>query len=296
MKILLTTLNSKFIHTNLAIRYLKEFVRDLIEVDMKEYTINNDLDYILKDIYKNEYDIILFSTYIWNVGDIVKLYDNLKKIRPNTKIALGGPEVSYDSYDAMKKYDFVDYILYGEGELIFRDLVLHLQGKMEINDVNGLVYRQGNEIIVNKPMELLQNLDEIPSPYENLNPREYENRIVYYESSRGCPFNCQYCLSSTIPGLRYFSLERIKRDLKALIDARVSQIKFIDRTFNANRKVAMEIMDFLMKNDNGYTTYHFEVTAYLIDDKMLEFLADCKEGLFQFEIGVQSTNEKHLMQ
>ncbi|HGM3457225.1 TPA: B12-binding domain-containing radical SAM protein [Clostridioides difficile] len=294
MKILLTTLNSKFIHTNLAIRYLKEFVRDLIEVSMKEYTINNDLDYILKDIYKNEYDIILFSTYIWNVGDIVKLCDNLKKIRPNTKIALGGPEVSYDSYEAMKKYDFVDYILYGEGELIFRDLVLHLQGKMEINDINGLVYRQGNEIIVNKPMELLQNLDEIPSPYENLNPKEYENRIVYYESSRGCPFNCQYCLSSTIPGLRYFSLDRIKSDLKALIDARVSQIKFIDRTFNANRKVAMEIMDFLMKNDNGYTTYHFEVTAYLIDDKMLEFLADCKEGLFQFEIGVQSTNEKTL--
>lgn len=294
MKILLTTLNSKFIHTNLAIRYLKEFVRDLIEVDMKEYTINNDLDYILKDIYKNEYDIILFSTYIWNVGDIVKLCDNLKKIRPNTKIALGGPEVSYDSYEAMKKYDFVDYILYGEGELIFKDLILHLQGEKNINDVNGLVYRQGNEIIVNKPMELLKNLDEIPSPYENLNPKEYENRIVYYESSRGCPFNCQYCLSSTIPGLRYFSLDRIKSDLKALIDAKVSQIKFIDRTFNANKKVAMEIMDFLMKNDNGYTTYHFEVTAYLIDDKMLEFLADCKEGLFQFEIGVQSTNEKTL--
>ncbi|MCC0735130.1 B12-binding domain-containing radical SAM protein [Clostridioides sp. ZZV14-6009] len=294
MKILLTTLNSKFIHTNLAIRYLKEFVRDLIEVDMKEYTINNDLDYILKDIYKNEYDIILFSTYIWNIGDIVKLCDNLKKIRPNTKIALGGPEVSYDSYEAMKKYDFVDYILYGEGELIFRDLVLRLKGKKEIKNVDGLVYRQGSEIIANKPMELLQNLDEIPSPYENLNPKEYENRIVYYESSRGCPFNCQYCLSSTIPGLRYFSLDRIKRDLKALIDARVSQIKFIDRTFNANKKVAMEIMDFLMKNDNGYTTYHFEVTAYLIDDKMIEFLADCKEGLFQFEIGVQSTNEKTL--
>lgn len=294
MKILLTTLNSKFIHTNLAIRYLKEFVRDLIEVDMKEYTINNDLDYILKDIYKNEYDIILFSTYIWNIGDIVKLCDNLKKIRPNTKIALGGPEVSYDSYEAMNKYDFVDYILYGEGELIFRDLVLHLKGKKEIKNVDGLVYRQGSEIIVNKPMELLQNLDEIPSPYENLNPKEYENRIVYYESSRGCPFNCQYCLSSTIPGLRYFSLDRIKKDLKALIDARVSQIKFIDRTFNANKKVAMEIMDFLMKNDNGYTTYHFEVTAYLIDGKMLEFLADCKEGLFQFEIGVQSTNEKTL--
>lgn len=294
MKILLTTLNSKFIHTNLAIRYLKAFVKDIVDVDIKEYTINNDLDYILKDIHKNNYDIILFSTYIWNISDIVKLCENIKKINPDTKIALGGPEVTYDSECSMRNYDFVDYILCGEGELVFRDLVLHLQGKKDIRDVNGLVFREGEEIITNKPMELLQNLDEIPSPYENLDPSEYENRIVYYETSRGCPFNCQYCLSSTLKGLRYFSIDRVKKDLKLLIDARVSQIKFIDRTFNANKKFAKEIMEFLMENDNNYTTYHFEVTAHLLNDDMLDFLASCKEGLFQFEIGVQTTNEKVL--
>ncbi|MBS6024121.1 MAG: B12-binding domain-containing radical SAM protein [Paeniclostridium sordellii] len=296
MKILLTTLNSKFIHTNLAIRYLNQMVKDIedIEVDIREYTINNELDFILKDIYKNDYDVILFSTYIWNVNDIVKLCDNIKKVKPNMKIALGGPEVSYDSEDFMKKYDFVDYILYGEGELVFRDFVKHLKGDIKIEDVDGIVYRNNKDIIKNKPMKLLENLDLIPSPYEKLNKEEYENRIVYYETSRGCPFNCQYCLSSTLQGLRYFSIDRVKEDLKALIDARVSQIKFIDRTFNANKKFAMEIMKFLMENDNDYTTYHFEVTAHLLSDDMLEFLKDCKEGLFQFEIGVQTTNEKVL--
>ncbi|WP_270504364.1 B12-binding domain-containing radical SAM protein [Paraclostridium sordellii] len=296
MKILLTTLNSKFIHTNLAIRYLNQMVKDIedIEVDIREYTINNELDFILKDIYKNDYDVILFSTYIWNVNDIVKLCDNIKKVKPNMKIALGGPEVSYDSEDSMKKYDFVDYILYGEGELVFRDFVKHLNGDIKIEDVDGIVYRNNKDIIKNKPMKLLENLDLIPSPYEKLNKEEYENRIVYYETSRGCPFNCQYCLSSTLQGLRYFSIDRVKKDLKALIDARVSQIKFIDRTFNANKKFAMEIMKFLMENDNDYTTYHFEVTAHLLSDDMLEFLKDCKEGLFQFEIGVQTTNEKVL--
>ncbi len=296
MKILLTTLNSKFIHTNLAIRYLKQMVKDIedINVDIREYTINNELDFILKDIYTNNYDVILFSTYIWNVNDIVKLCNNLKKVKPNIKIALGGPEVTYDSEEAMKKYDFIDYILYGEGELIFRDFTKYLMGDMKIEDVDGIVYRSNDSIITNKPMKLLENLDLIPSPYEELDKKEYENRIVYYETSRGCPFNCQYCLSSAIEGLRYFSIDRVKKDLKKLIDARVSQIKFIDRTFNANKKFAMEIMKFLMENDNGYTTYHFEVTAHLLTDDMLEFLKDCKEGLFQFEIGVQSTNEKVL--
>ncbi len=296
MKVLLTTLNSKFIHTNLAIRYLKQMVKDIKEVDtnIREYTINNELDFILKDIHKHNYDVILFSTYIWNVNDIVKLCHNLKKVNPNIKIALGGPEVTYDSEEAMKKYDFVDYILYGEGELIFRDFVNYLKGNMRVEEVDGIVYRKNGEIITNKPMKLLKNLDLIPSPYENLDKSEYENRIVYYETSRGCPFNCQYCLSSTIQGLRYFSLDRVKKDLKALIDARVSQIKFIDRTFNANKNFAMEIMKFLMENDNDYTTYHFEVTAHLLTNDMLEFLKDCKEGLFQFEIGVQSTNDRVL--
>lgn len=296
MKILLTTLNSKFIHTNLAIRYLNQMVKDIedIDVDIREYTINNELDFILKDIYVNNYDVILFSTYIWNVNDIVKICNNLKKVNKNVKIALGGPEVTYDSEESMKKYDFVDYILYGEGELVFRDFVKSLKGDIDIKDVNGIVYRNNGDIVKNKPMKDIENLDIIPSPYVDLNKAEYENRIVYYETSRGCPFNCQYCLSSTLQGLRYFSIDRVKSDLKALIDARVSQIKFIDRTFNANKKFAMEIMQFLMENDNDYTTYHFEVTAHLLTEDMLEFLKGCKEGLFQFEIGVQTTNEKVL--
>ncbi|EQK44741.1 radical SAM superfamily protein [[Clostridium] bifermentans ATCC 638] len=296
MKILLTTLNSKFIHTNLAIRYLNQMVKDIedIDVDIREYTINNELDFILKDIYANNYDVILFSTYIWNVNDIVKICNNLKKVNKNIKIALGGPEVTYDSEESMKKYDFVDYILYGEGELVFRDFVKSIKGEIDIKDVDGLVYRNNGEIVRNKPMKDIENLDIIPSPYVDLNKAEYENRIVYYETSRGCPFNCQYCLSSTLQGLRYFSIDRVKSDLKALIDARVSQIKFIDRTFNANKKFAMEIMQFLMENDNDYTTYHFEVTAHLLTEDMLEFLKGCKEGLFQFEIGVQTTNEKVL--
>ncbi|WP_170075485.1 B12-binding domain-containing radical SAM protein [Paraclostridium dentum] len=296
MKILLTTLNSKFIHTNLAIRYLNQMVKDIedIDVDIREYTINNELDFILKDIYANNYDVILFSTYIWNVNDIVKICNNLKKVNKNVKIALGGPEVTYDSEESMKKYDFVDYILYGEGELVFRDFVKSLKGDIDIKDVNGIVYRNNGDIVKNKPMKDIENLDIIPSPYVDLNKAEYENRIVYYETSRGCPFNCQYCLSSTLQGLRYFSIDRVKSDLKALIDARVSQIKFIDRTFNANKKFAMEIMQFLMENDNDYTTYHFEVTAHLLTEDMLEFLKGCKEGLFQFEIGVQTTNEKVL--
>lgn len=296
MKILLTTLNSKFIHTNLAIRYLNQMVKDIedIDVDIREYTINNELDFILKDIYANNYDVILFSTYIWNVNDIVKICNNLKKVNKNVKIALGGPEVTYDSEESMKKYDFVDYILYGEGELVFRDFVKSLKGDIDIKDVNGIVYRNNGDIVKNKPMKDIENLDIIPSPYVDLNKAEYENRIVYYETSRGCPFNCQYCLSSTLQGLRYFSIDRVKSDLKALIDARVSQIKFIDRTFNANKKFAMEIMQFLMENDNDYTTYHFEVTAHLLTEDMLEFLKECQEGLFQFEIGVQTTNEKVL--
>lgn len=296
MKILLTTLNSKFIHTNLAIRYLNQMVKDIEDIDVyiREYTINNELDFILKDIYANNYDVILFSTYIWNVNDIVKICNNLKKVNKNVKIALGGPEVTYDSEESMKKYDFVDYILYGEGELVFREFVKSLKGDIDIKDVDGLVYRNNGEIVRNKPMKDIENLDIIPSPYVDLNKAEYENRIVYYETSRGCPFNCQYCLSSTLQGLRYFSIDRVKSDLKALIDARVSQIKFIDRTFNANKKFAMEIMQFLMENDNDYTTYHFEVTAHLLTEDMLEFLKGCKEGLFQFEIGVQTTNEKVL--
>lgn len=301
MNVLLTTLNSKFIHTNLAIRYIREYSRYLegenYKLYLKEYTINNSIDFIMKDIFKKKLDIIVFSVYIWNVEDVIRICENIKKVNPSVKIALGGPEVTYDVEDAMKKYPYIDYIFYGEGEVIYRDFIISMIDNKDVSDVLGISYRdEDGNIIINDQMPLIENLDDIPSPYENIDIEEYKNKIVYFESSRGCPFNCQYCLSSAIKGLRYFSVDRIKRDLKNLIDANVSQIKFIDRTFNANRRIAKEIMTFLMENDNGYTTYHFEVTAHLIDDGMLDFLKNCKPGLFQFEIGVQSTNEKTLLE
>ncbi|CAH2212403.1 B12-binding domain-containing radical SAM protein [Tepidibacter aestuarii] len=294
MKILLTTLNSKFIHTNLAIRYLNSFCKDLADITVAEYTINNSVDYILKEIYKQKSDIVVFSTYIWNVDDTIKICKNLKKVSPHIKILLGGPEVSYDFEEFMKKYDCIDYIIYGEGELTFREFIEYSLGKKDIDNIDGLVYRKKDSIIVNEPRQLIHDLNIIPSPYENIDKKEYENRIVYYETSRGCPFNCQYCLSSTIKGLRFFDIDRVKMELKNLINANVKQVKFVDRTFNAKKEYALDIMKFIMENDNGFTNFHFEVTAHLIDDDMLEFLSKCSPGLFQFEIGVQSTNKKTL--
>lgn len=294
MKILLTTLNSKFIHTNLAIRYLNSFCKDLADITVDEYTINNSVDYILKEIYKQKSDIVVFSTYIWNVDDTIKICKNLKKVSPHIKILLGGPEVSYDFEEFMREHKCIDYIIYGEGELTFREFIEYSLGKKDIDNVDGLVYREDEDVMVNKPRQLIQDLNIIPSPYENIDKKEYENRIVYYETSRGCPFNCQYCLSSTIKGLRFFDIDRVKMELKNLINASVKQVKFVDRTFNAKKEYALDIMRFIMENDNGFTNFHFEVTAHLIDDDMLEFLSKCSPGLFQFEIGVQSTNEKTL--
>ncbi|WP_334292127.1 B12-binding domain-containing radical SAM protein [Alkalithermobacter thermoalcaliphilus] len=294
LKILLTTLNSKFVHTNLAIRYLKAYVKDLIQVDIKEYTINNTIDYILKDIYKEDYSVIGFSTYIWNIEETLKIASSIKKVSPHIKILLGGPEVSYDYDEIMKNNSFIDYIIYGEGEETFREFVKYILKDKDIKDIDGIVYRKKENVIINKERELLKDLNLIPTIYKNIDKKEYENKIVYYETSRGCPFNCQYCLSSTIKGLRFFDIERVKKELKVLIDAKVKQVKFIDRTFNANKEYALDIMNFLLENDNGYTNFHFEVTAHLIDDQMLQFLSKCKEGLFQFEIGVQSTNKDTL--
>lgn len=297
MRVLLTTLNSKFIHTNLAIRYIHSYSKalfdsldDKYELFIQEYTINNSVDYILKKIVSLNVDIVAFSVYIWNVDDIARLSKNIKLVRPDIKIIWGGPEVSYDVEHQMKSYEFVDYIIYGEGEKSFFELIKSIIYDSNISEVLGVAYRDGKNIIINDEMPLIENLDDIPSPFLNMRDDEYKNKIVYYESSRGCPFNCQYCLSSAIKGLRFFSIERVKSDLRILLDADVAQIKFIDRTFNANKPMAKEVMRFLMENDNGHTTFHFEVTAHLIDDDMLEFLKDAKPGLFQFEIGVQSTN------
>ena len=293
MKIILTTLNSKFIHSSLSIRYLKAYAKD-IPIEIMEFTINQNLDYIVGEIYKKKPDVIGFSTYIWNREETLAICETLKIINPDIKIILGGPEVSFDGEKILKENWFIDFIIYGEGEASFKELIeTILAGKSEFQNIRGLIFRKGDRIITNLPRELIGNLDTIPSPYRDLGD-DFKNKIVYFESSRGCPFNCQFCLSSTIKGVRYFNIDRVKEDLGLLIDANVGQVKFVDRTFNANKKYAMEIMEFIMERDPKNINFHFEVTAHLLDEEMLEFISKAKEGLFQFEIGVQSTNEKTL--
>lgn len=291
MKIVLTTLNSKFIHTSLAIRYLKAFVEDIIDVELREYTINQDINYITSQLYMSDADLIGFSVYIWNLTETLRICEILKKVKPEIKILLGGPEVSFDLKETLQKYPFIDFIIYGEGEETFREFLIALLSGDELINIRGLAYRKGKEIFINPPRPLIDDLNKIPSPYKNIGD-EFRNRIVYFESSRGCPFSCKFCLSSTIKGVRYFDLDRVKKELDALIKANVKQVKFVDRTFNANKKYAMDIMNFIIERNPKDINFHFEVTAHLLDDEMLEFLSHVKEGLFQFEIGVQSTNPR----
>lgn len=293
MKTIIVTLNSKFIHSSLSIRYLKSYCEDVFpDIKIAEYTINQGNDYITGEIFKQAPDIVAFSCYIWNIKSILEISERLKIVKPDVKIILGGPEVSYDGADIMKKHFYIDFIIYGEGEETFRQLLINLNEKVEcFSQIKGLIFRDGENIIQNECRPLIDDLDTIPSPFKG-DMKEFNNKIVYYESSRGCPFNCQFCLSSTIKGLRFFSLNRVKSDLLLLIKAKVKQVKFVDRTFNARKDYALEIMKFIMDNSEGNTNFHFEVTAHLLDEEILEFLKNVPEGLFQFEIGVQSTNPK----
>lgn len=290
MNTILVSLNSKFIHSNLAIRYLSKYVADIDNVHIHEFTINQRPDYIAAEIYKLSPDIVGFSTYIWNLKETLEVCEILKLVKPEIKILLGGPEVSYDGEDILKDIAYIDYIIYGEGEETFKEFISAIKDKKDLSHVKGLIYRSGNTIIRNNERDLIKDLNTIPSPYDNFGD-EYENKIVYYEASRGCPFNCQYCLSSILRGVRVFDIDRVKKDLTTFIEGKARQVKFVDRTFNANKDYALEIMEFIKEKDPVNMNFHFEITAHLIDDEMLDFLKDVKEGLFQFEIGVQSTNE-----
>lgn len=305
MKLLLTTLNSKYTHSSLALRYIHSMVKALdAEVDLIEYTINNQLDYIVREIYSGHYDVVVFSVYIWNVDDTLVIAKNLKKVAPHLKIMFGGPEVTFESHKFLDRYSFIDLIIRGEGEISFTELTKALihdgypepEGPDHFSDLKGLTYRRGSgdavEIISTDDQPLINDLDIIPFPYETF--EGLEHRILYYESSRGCPFNCQYCLSSTIKGVRFFSLDRVKEDLKRFVDLNVMQVKFIDRTFNADASRSLEIFRYLHEIDNGHTNFHFEITADRLNEETLEFLEGVRPGLFQFEIGVQTTHEPTL--
>jgi radical SAM superfamily enzyme YgiQ (UPF0313 family) len=297
MKILITTLNSKFIHSSLSVRYLKRVSEniDQIKVDMKEFTINMHIEDIVNEIYRGKYNLVAFSTYIWNYRETKEICRNLKKIIPGIKILLGGPEVSYKPEVEMKKLKDIDYIISGEGEETFKEFLIELANdESTFINVKGLTFRENGKIIVNEFRELIKDLDTIPFPYDE-DLKRLENRIIYYESNRGCPFNCSYCLSSTIKGVRYFSIERVKKDLKFFLKKQVKQVKFVDRTFNIKKEHYFEIIKFLNENDNGITNFHFEITASLLDDEVIDYIGKVRDGLFQLEIGVQTTNEETLI-
>ncbi|MCT4618926.1 MAG: B12-binding domain-containing radical SAM protein [Marinisporobacter sp.] len=292
MKILLTTLNSKFIHTGLALRYLYNYCKEDFHMKIEEYTINHHTDYILGEIYKGKYDVVCFSCYIWNISSTLEIIRNLKKVCPKITIVLGGPEVSFDAVSLMEKEGSVDYIIVGEGEETFKELMNFLvNNKGNLHEIKGISYRKNHEVFKTPDRELIKDLGSIPPIYtEDL--EEYKNKIIYYESSRGCPHNCRYCLSSTIRGVRFFPIDRVKSDLGLFLEKRVKQVKFVDRTFNVKKSHSLEIMKYIVENDNGYTNFHFEITADLLDDETIEFLSNVREGLFQFEIGVQTTHDQ----
>lgn len=294
MKVLLTALNAKYIHTNLAVRYLEKSVIDILyeSVKIKEFTINNDTDYIMREIYDYNPDILCFSCYIWNIDMINYIIKHIKKIMPEVIIVLGGPEVSFDTEALMKKNDAIDIVVIGEGEETFRELILSLRTNSDYSLIRGIAFRAKGQIVVTEPRDVAPPMDKLPFPYKEKNLDS--NKILYYESSRGCPFNCQYCLSSVMPGVRLLPLERVKGEIKYFIDQGVKQVKFIDRTFNAKKNHAMSIMNFILENYKGKINFHFEIVADILNDELLEFLKTVPTGLFQFEIGVQTTNPKTL--
>ena len=289
MKILLAACNAKYIHSNLAVYDLKAYSSDYDkEVLLREYTINQPKDEILKDIYGSGADVVCFSCYIWNISFVRELIRDLAKILPETAFWAGGPEVSYDAEKFLTEIPEMTGVLVGEGEKTFHDLLeYYIDGKGSLGEIRGIAYRDGEEIRHNGWRELM-NLSEIPFVYQHL--EEFENRIIYYESSRGCPFSCSYCLSSIDKKLRFRDLELVKKELQFFLDHRVPQVKFVDRTFNCKHEHAMAIWKYILEHDNGVTNFHFEVSADLLRDEEMDLMAKMRPGLIQLEIGVQSTN------
>ncbi len=289
MKILLTTLNAKYIHSNPAIKSLWASVsRDGFFPDITEFTINHSDDYVFGEILRGGYDLVCFSCYIWNIDRILYLTENLKKAKPEIKFMLGGPEAGQRAVDLMKKHPAIDFIIKGEGEESFRAFLNNYSNHERYSEIRGLHFRSEGKIYVSPEPEFA-DFASLPFPYENLVCEE--DKIIYYESVRGCPFACSYCLSSVEKGIRALPLERVRRDLSYFIYKGVRQVKFVDRSFNYNDERACEIMKYLIERDNGTTNFHFEMRGDMISENMLELLAKARKGLFQFEIGVQTTNE-----
>lgn len=288
---LLVGINAKFIHTNLAIRSLKANAGEYeSQVEIAEYTINHRREEILQGIYQKKPAILGFSCYLWNIEYVMCLVCDLKKILPDITIMLGGPEVSYHPEEVLRQHEEIDLVMVGEGERTFYEYMLYRQeeaGKTALADIAGLVYREGKEIRRTAPRPAL-DMDELVFPYRDL--EGLEHRILYYESIRGCPFSCSYCLSSIEKTVRFKSPEKTEGELDFFLRHQVPQVKFVDRTFNCNHDYAYRIWKYIGEHDNGITNFHFEIGGDLLRQEDFELLDTFRPGLVQFEIGVQSTN------
>ncbi len=306
-KVLLVGINAKFIHTNLAIRTLKANAGEYESmVEICEYTINHRREEILAHLYEKKPDVVGFSCYLWNIEYVLAVADDLKKILPDLKVIAGGPEVSYHPVEVLEKTPFLDVIMIGEGERTFREYLKWMSAgykgntaEKELQKIDGIAYRKrewngtgettGNEIVVTAPRQGLP-MDELVFPYKDL--AGLENRILYYESIRGCPFSCSYCLSSIEKTVRIKSLDKTKKELDFFLENKVPQVKFVDRTFNCNHNYAYEIWRYIGEHDNGFTNFHFEIGGDLLREEDFQLFRTFRPGLIQFEIGVQSTNEQ----
>ena len=305
MNILLTAINAKYIHSNLAVYSLRAYAAGKCEkykeeIGIAEYTINQPLDQILMDLYKRKPEVLCFSCYLWNIEYVEQLVAELGKIMPQTDIWLGGPEVSYHASHMLEQFPQVYGIMRGEGEETFLELAefyYNNSGKsleqcekvQRLKEIVGITFRDGEEIIETADRSVM-DLSKVPFVYEDLDV--FKNKIIYYESSRGCPFSCSYCLSSIDKCLRFRDLELVKKELQFFIDHEIPQVKFVDRTFNCKHSHSMEIWSYIKEHDKGKTNFHFEVAADLLNEEELNLISTMRPGLIQLEIGVQSTNEQ----
>lgn len=313
MKIVLAALNAKYVHSNLAVYDLEAYAKEQlnrdsikeeqeksknteqVELVIKEYTINHNLDLILQSLYQEKAAVVAFSCYIWNIHEILTIAKELHKVAPQVHIWLGGPEVSYDSEKVLKEHSFLEGIIQGEGEVTFYELVKTWKDNSnDYRDISGIIYRDGHGQIHQNPVRPLMSLDDLPFIYQDLS--KFENKILYYETSRGCPFSCSYCLSSIDKRVRFRSMELVEPELQFFLDNEVSQVKFIDRTFNCKRERSLAIWKYIAEHDNGITNFHFEVAADLIGEEELAVFRQMRPGLIQLEIGLQSTNPETIQE
>lgn len=318
MNVILTTLNARYTHMSLSLRYLRAVIerafgleesknpaktssKKPLNLELKEFTINQPHEWVLRTLYEAQPDCVCFSVYIWNVEATLKLASSLKKVLPELTILFGGPEPAYDARKYLERYPFLDGVVTGEGEPVITAFLERLMERLKDSDSNrcpkgedlgipGLVERREGHILDGGKAPLIQDLDGLPFPYK---AEDFEaGRMLYYEGSRGCPYRCAYCLSAREPGVRRFSLERVQSDLLKFIEAGVMQVKFVDRTFNADPKRSRRLFEFIIQQDRGQTNFHFEITAALLGEEDFDVLVKARPGLFQFEIGVQSTCEE----